>query len=272
MIRKTAALFLALALLFPALFSCGEEKVLLRATVLAVGKADCIVLETGSHTVMIDTGEADNLDEITSFLGSRGIASIDALILTHFDKDHIGCAADLVRAYEIGAVYQSAFEGKRSEYTACLAACAEKGIEPVRLTEKASFTLDGAAFTIWPPEKTSYEKDEDNNASLITACRCGASSLLFCGDAMEERMAEFLSLGTGAYDFVKLPHHGSYLKNYEEIAAALQMKYAAITCSKKNREDEDLVAFLKEKGVKVFLTRGGNAVTVTVYENSLSVS
>ena len=269
--KRFISFLAALFLLFP-LASCESEETLLKVTVLAIGKADCIVLETAQHTVLIDTGEEENYEEIASFLDASGIQTIDVLILSHFDKDHVGGAAKIVNNYKVLSAYQSSFTGDRDEYFDYLAACEEKGVPVTRLTENTSFDLDGISFTLYPPEKDSYSENEDNNASVIALCRCGEKTLVFAGDAMEERMEEFLGQNTGSCDFIKLPHHGSYLENYPEILSALDPKYAAVTCSKKNPEDEELTDLLSKLGISYYLTRGGNPVTVKVSQTKMTVS
>ena len=54
-----------------------------------VGKADAIILRTQNSTVIIDTGEDDEGHEIVSYLQQQNIDTIDYLIITHFDQDHV---------------------------------------------------------------------------------------------------------------------------------------------------------------------------------------
>ena len=85
------ALMLALLILvFAAKYAGqGEEDPNLTITALSVGKADALVLKQAGHTVLIDTGEKDDGDKIVRFLKNRGIHSVDLLVITHFDKDHV---------------------------------------------------------------------------------------------------------------------------------------------------------------------------------------
>ena len=269
--KRILSFLFALILIF-SLFSCTQDSVSLRVTVLAIGKADCIVLQTSGHVVMIDTGEEENYEEIASFLKTSGIETVDCLILSHFDKDHVGGAAKIVQNFQVLAAYQSAFSGDRPEYTAYISACEEKNVPVTRLGEKTDLSFDGVRFSLYPPEQDSYKKNEDNNSSVIVLCTASGKNLLFTGDALEERMEEFLGQNPGPCEFIKLPHHGSYLENYPEILEALSPEYAAITCSKKNPEDEALTALLSEKGVRYYLTRGGNPVSVKVSSSGMTVS
>ncbi|MBR5746568.1 MAG: MBL fold metallo-hydrolase, partial [Clostridia bacterium] len=73
--------------------ACANSSDHLTFDVLDIGKADCIVMRHKGQVLLIDTGEEENLPEIESHLSSRGISKIDYLILSHFDKDHVGGAA-----------------------------------------------------------------------------------------------------------------------------------------------------------------------------------
>ena len=63
--------------------------------ILATGKSDCIIVQIGDKTVMIDTGLDENGETITEFLKNENIKIIDYLIISHLDKDHIG-GADVI--------------------------------------------------------------------------------------------------------------------------------------------------------------------------------
>ena len=45
---------------------------------------------------MIDTGEAENAPRILEALKEKNVDHLDALIISHFDKDHVGGAAQIL--------------------------------------------------------------------------------------------------------------------------------------------------------------------------------
>ncbi|MDO4555742.1 MAG: MBL fold metallo-hydrolase, partial [Lachnospiraceae bacterium] len=63
---------------------------ILTVTILKVGKADAIMIQTEDKVMMIDTGEEDDKDKLAIFLKQENISKVDYLIITHFDKDHVG--------------------------------------------------------------------------------------------------------------------------------------------------------------------------------------
>lgn len=91
---KLLPILLALAVLL-SLAGCGRADAganSMTVLYLDVGKADCTILTDGAHTVLIDCAEADDGETLLSVLKENRISQIDLLIVTHFDKDHIGGA------------------------------------------------------------------------------------------------------------------------------------------------------------------------------------
>jgi beta-lactamase superfamily II metal-dependent hydrolase len=225
--------------------------------ILAIGKADCILLRTGDQVIMIDTGEKENTDEIFAFLDQNRIQTIDVLILSHFDKDHIGGAEALIKRYPVEKLIQSSFSSDRPEFPAYHNALSDLGKSPVVLYEDFSFSLGSYTVSISVPKKESYLRKEDNNASLIVTVENSNHRLLFCGDAMEERLEEFMAENKKRYSFVKLPCHGNDLDCYDAFLSQLTCPYGVITDSNKNPADSKALNKMKKHGLQVFETRYG---------------
>lgn len=238
--------------------------------ILDVGKADCIVIESGDQVIMIDTAEEENIPEIFAFLDRNKISQIDCLILSHFDKDHIGGAKKLIEQYSVLQVIESSFSSTRSEYIAYHQEMKEKGLVPMVLEEDFTLSFGECNFSVTVPQKKSYPRKEDNNASLIVEMTHQNNHLLFCGDAQEERLQEWIDSNDSEYSFIKMPHHGSNLDNLNLLIQSAKPKYAAITCSEKNPADIDTLTLLKESKVSVYQTRFGN-ITVSSDGNDLII-
>ena len=61
----------------------------IRMLFVNAGKADCIILEADGLTYLIDTGEDTSVPKILAALAWMETESIEAIFLTHTDKDHI---------------------------------------------------------------------------------------------------------------------------------------------------------------------------------------
>lgn len=227
----------------------------LEITVLDIGKADAIILKTAHHTVLIDTGYDEDGDIIVQALHEQGVDTIDYLIITHFDKDHVGGADTVLRLMTVQNVIQPDYEEESTQYTGYLKALGKAGITPVSLHETLSFTLDAVSFDIYPSEKTEY--DNVNNFSLVISVRHGEKSFLFAGDAMADRLKELLAMENIKHDFLKVPHHGDFNKRSEAFFEAVSPDYAVITCSDDEPASDETAAALEQAGAEVYFTTNG---------------
>lgn len=264
-------LFLCLAF---CLLGCGgkEQGSLLTMTFLNTGKSDCIVVEAGGHIVVNDTADADDAEAICAFLDAGHTERIEYMILSHFHKDHIGSAADLVRRYEVGCVLMPDYEEDSEAYLSLIDALEETGTEGRKLKEAMQFSLEGVEFYVDVPREKEYEND--NNYSLITCVTNGKNRFLLMGDAKKIRTGEFLEspAAKGRYDLIKMPHHGNYTKNLETLFATARPSYAVLTADPERlRVEEETISLLDAYRCEVFYTDEGT-VTAVSDGTSLEVS
>lgn len=66
-----------------------------------VGQGDATLVLADGMSVLIDTGVKDSEDALINYLKDKGIQTLDYFIITHFDSDHYGEAADIVDAFKI---------------------------------------------------------------------------------------------------------------------------------------------------------------------------
>ena len=279
-IRRLLAFFLSLTLLLLAGCTAPEQTAAgaaegvfegLEVTVLDAGKADAILLTTPGSAVLIDCGEKGFGSEILEALAARGIERLDFLIVTHFDRDHVGGAAKVIDGIEIARVLQSPLPKDSGEYRKYLRALEKVSLEPETPRETLSFTLGGVEYTVDPPQREHYERDESNNSSLIVTAVYGKTRLLFMGDAQTARICEYLASSPPRCDLIKLPHHGEKEKMLDALLASVKPEYAVITCSAAEPEAPSTAAALQAAGVESYLTRLG-AVRIRSDGETLDVS
>lgn len=236
-------------------------------TILKVGKADAIVLTDGAHTMVIDAGEEEDGEELVAFLEKQGISAVDVLVITHYDRDHVGGADTLVESVEIGRVLVPDYDGASAECLDFVVAMDQRGITSERLREPVDFNLGDAEVHVEPPP--SYEMVDgtgeiDNNLSLVTTVVHGENRLLFAGDIEKQRIRQWLSQGNAVHcDFLKVPHHGVYNTALEALFDAVQPKCAAICSSAKNPADVRTTELLRAIGCDVRETKDGRISVVS---------
>ena len=269
--------FLALAAavcaaLFSGNYSVKATKDIIKTTILKIGKADAIVVNAGTETLVIDCGEEEDGVELLEYLAKENIQKIDTLIITHYDKDHVGGADTLVESMPVDRVIIPDYDNTLSEYQDFLIALEEQDITPERITATTTFTLGDAEVIVEPPlsfeipETSSDVKIEyDNNFSLVTTIVHGENRLMFAGDIEKQRIREWLDTSEAATPcvFLKVPHHGVYNTELQNLFECLTPAYAAICDSQKNPASEDTVILLKQIHTDVFQTKNGKIIVLS---------
>ena len=223
----------------------------LTVEVLKVGKADAMILTTDQHTVIIDCGEREDGLKLVDYMESIGRTTVDCLILTHYDQDHIGGAAKVVSYLDVQQVVATDYEEDSSEYKKLVKAMDEKGLAFTIPEEPLTFTLDDAAFTIYPHESETYQDGFDNNCSLVTRVTHHSMTLLFTGDAMEERLAEIMDIGD--CDLLKVPYHGRKIANFGDLLDAVKPEYAVV-CTSRDEFAGTIQKQLKKRSIVYYST------------------
>lgn len=272
--NKITAAMLLLGMLGSILAGQGDRTVQgaaetepLKATFLKVGKADAIAIQTGEDTLVIDTGEEEDGEELVFYLKNQGISQVDTLLITHYDQDHVGGADTLIESMDVGRVLVPDYEGTSTEYQDFMVALEEKGMTAERLKKAEEFELGSAAVLVEPPascEIKNGEAEVDNNFSIITTVIHGKNRLLFTGDAEKQRIRQWLREGQAEKcDFLKVPHHGVYNTALQELFEAVMPEYAVICSSNKNPADPQTIELLKKNNTHVFQTKDGNITLIS---------
>lgn len=201
-------------------------------TVFNAGKADAMLFQTADGYVLMDTGLDENKDALVAQLKQMGVTSLYALIITHFDKDHVGGADAVIDAFDTKNVYTT-YVTSDNEDTADFQASLEKKNLEMTIVSNTDFSLGGASFAI-NGAKGGYDTKKDNNSSLITMVTYGTKKYLFMGDAQDERIEEYLGEHDANVDFLKVPYHGYMQDDLELLFQTVTPETSVITNSSDN--------------------------------------
>lgn len=221
------------------------------------GSADACLITTTNSTVLIDTGKNKFGKEIVSYLEQNGIDQIDVLVITHYDKDHVGGADKVLESVNVRQVIEPDYVSDSKQFAQYREATDAAGTEVITLSQNASFELDGVSYQIDVANSDYYGEDEENDFSLVISARYGETSFLFAGDAENPRLSELISEGVGRHNVLKVPHHGKSEKLSAAFFAAVKPEYSIITSDEKEPEETIVVDLLSRHG-QVYLTRLGN--------------
>lgn len=256
-------LVIVIAVLMLCLCGCGAaapDGSEMRITCFDVGQADSFLVQCDGACMLIDTGTASDGITVAEELEKAGVSTIDYLMITHFDKDHVGGAARILREFQVSEVLRPAYMKESDEVTAYIQTMEEKTgeVEETILSEVLSLQLGSASVVIHPAARELYEKDPSNNSSLVTEIFHEGNSLLFTGDVEKERIKELLEEEFAwGYDFVKAPHHGKYEKILKKYFKKIDAESCVITCSNKNPEEAETLDLLDDIKTEYYLTKNG---------------
>ncbi len=236
----------------------------LKVTFFDVGKGDAVLLETEEHAMLIDTGYDDTAEVILNYLEAEKIEALDYLIITHFDKDHVGGADKVLEAVKAERVLQPDYESDSRQTEEYEEALQQQGITPEKVTDTVSLSFQGAEYTVYPPRQQDYE-EEDNDFSLVVSLVFGEERFLFAGDCEKERLSELMAETDLdlRHQVLKVPHHGREEKNSDKFLLAVSPEAAVITCSEEDEPDREILQILEQLGTEVYLTSEGTVVCVT---------
>ncbi len=242
----------------------------LTVTDLDVGKADAAVIIYGDITGIIDTGTVEAYPIIDAYLKANHISDIDYMILTHYDKDHIGSAALILEKYRVGDIYMPDYVSEKAYYPVLMEAV--KGREGVNFVdERNTVTYGDIKLDLIPAddpgELLEKENTMDNNMSLVCMLTYGENDLLFTGDIEKARikqMVEHLESDEEGLDadWIKIPHHGKYQKAEKDLLELTTPQYSVISTSSEQPPDQKLLDLLEEENIENHDTTRSNVVTI----------
>ncbi|MCR4796751.1 MAG: MBL fold metallo-hydrolase [Ruminococcus sp.] len=264
-IKKLAAAAAATVIAALSLFSCSNNEPPadakeMKVTFLEAGKADAIVIQSETGTVVIDCGEKGDGKKIANLLNESGRTTIDYLIITHFDQDHVGGAPKVLNNFEIKNLITPNYEGNNDEYEKYVKTINELNIQPQKLTSDLTFTLDDVQYTVYVSKKDYYGDDDENDFSLVTKAVHHKNTLLFTGDAMEQRLDEIMDIGKCT--LLKVPYHGRKLDNLGDFLKKVKPKYA-VTCSSSTEFSGKMQDLIAGMNIKSYATCFNGDITAT---------
>ncbi|MBU6431276.1 MAG: MBL fold metallo-hydrolase [Patescibacteria group bacterium] len=238
-----------------------DRQGVLRVSFLDIEQGDAIFIEAPSgNQVLIDGGPnkivLKKLAEIMPFYDR----TIDAVIATHPDKDHIGGLVDVLKNYRIDFVMEPGVSSDTGAYQELEKIIAEKKLPRILARRGMSLNLgDGAHLNILFPDRNT-DGWETNTASIVAKLVYGNNSFLLTGDS-PIAIEKYLSMIDGKNlqsDVLKAGHHGSRTSTSESFANLVSPEYAVISAGKNNKyghphkEVLDILEKIKSRILKTY--------------------
>ena len=261
---KKAMILLIAALMLLGACAAAQE---LRVDFYDMGKADAMLITTPSgYRILIDAGTNKGGKALVSRFEKEKIKDLDMMIITHYDKDHVGGGDKILEDIGVKEVVMPVYAKESKQYTQFAEALEETDTKASRLkigSEMTVTTDDGVTMFITAAHKPSYGKDEENDFSLSVRLAYGETKFLFAGDAEDPRQRELLKEGDVACDVLKVPYHGRLVNASEEFLTEANPKIAFITDSEEEPASEKVIRILEELGADVRSAKDGGIAVVS---------
>ena len=227
--RGFPARWLGVCLLLPAFFwpaprpGSGTAWV----DVLDVGQGLAVLVRSAGHNLLYDTGprysaEANAAQRVVlPYLRAMGVKQLDALVVSHRDKDHSGGMESIRSALPVGRFISSMLE--------------EDGENCIH---GQHWEWEGVRFTLLHPELADYLRpgSQPNNLSCVLRVEAAGQSVLLTGDieAKDERALIGRAASQLPSTVMVVPHHGGRASSTAEFIAAVGAVDAVFSAGYRN--------------------------------------
>jgi competence protein ComEC len=244
-------------------------------TALDVGQGLAVLVRTANRALLYDAGpaygpEADSGGRIVvPLLRAMGVRSVDLLVLSHEDIDHLGGALTLLETLEVRALASSLAASHPLHSLAPATGRCAAGM---------AWEWDGVRFEFLHPRPGAAvpaRAARRNNQSCVLRVAAGASSMLLTGDI--ERAAELalLEKKISPSTILLVPHHGSRSSSSERFIAAVAPRWAIVPAGYRNRfghPAREVLERYARAGVTLLRTDRDGAVSVVLDRHAARVT
>jgi len=253
-----------------------KPKDFVRVSFLDVGQGDAILIQArNGNQVLFDAGPNRKvLSELTKEMPFFD-RSIDVLVATHPDRDHIGGFPEIVNRYKTRLFVDSYTSADTSIYSEFKGRLKSKNVSEIKARRGMVLDLkDGSFIEFLFPDRDVSELDP-NDSSIIARYVFGEKCFLLTGDAPQKMEEYVLSLESDMEcDVLKVGHHGSKTSTSDIFVSAVRPKFAIISADKDNNyghPHEEVLSILKKYNVEIFSTADLGTIRIETNGKNLSI-
>ena len=240
----------------------------LTVTFLDVGQGDSILLRDASgFDVLIDGGQPEAGPTVVAYLRQKGVDSIDVLVASHPDSDHIGGLITVLKATDIPilALIYNGYPGSSDTWDHFLTAASARGLTPTAAQFPGDFTWGEMTAHVLNPDP-GLENPDTNDASLVLRVDHGEVNFLFTGDISSAVEDNVTAHGTpAASEVLKVAHHGSGSSSSASFLDSVDPRDSVIEVGIGNEyghPDADTIQRLISSGSKIWETDKNGSIQV----------
>lgn len=231
-----------------------------------IGQGDAIFIETPQrHQILVDGGPDSKILEKLGENMPFWDKSIDLIILTHPERDHMAGLIEVLKKYKIEQILWTGVLRDTSEFKEWQRLIKEERarIKIAQAGQKITFStrpnlVDKYIEVLYPFENLEgQEFKNSNNTSIVSRLNFNEISFLFTGDAYKSVEKELLKRGIELIsDVLKVGHHGSKTSTSEEFLEKVLPEIAVVQVgeNKYGHPHPEVLEILKNFDIKVLRT------------------
>ena len=258
------AVIIILAGIFYTIYSKGNQSKLLKVAFLDVGQGDAIYIEApNGKQMLVDGGPDDSVLAELAQVMPFGDQSIDLVLATHTDADHIGGLSSVIEQYDVSHIIENGSSSSTRVFQNLENTIEKNNLERVIARRGTRIILDkefNIYFDILFPDRDVSNFTESNDGSIVGKLVYGQESFLLTGDAT--KYTENLIMRNETPDtlhsqVLKLGHHGSHTSSTQLFLEKVNPEIAIISAGKNNRyghPHKDVLNVLERLGIPYFAT------------------
>ncbi len=222
-----------------------------------IGQGDAIYIEApNGNQVVVDGGpDAKILHELGALMPWYD-KSIDMLVITNPDKDHIAGFVDVLKRFSVKYLLEPGTENGSLVNNEVERLAKADGVKEMLARRGMQIFLDenaGVKLIILFPDR-DVSKETSNDGSIVMRLTYGDTEVMLTGDATQKVESHLLSLASSfsnptasptsptdlpdlrlESDILKVGHHGSRTSTSEAFVRAVAPRFAAISCGLDNK-------------------------------------
>ena len=202
----------------------------LDAYVLDVGQGESVLLTSAGQFALVDCGSRNSWYDAggiaADHLATMGCGTLDYLILTHYDYDHVSGVTELLARTRVGTLLLPDVADDAGMRLQVELAARDHGVEIRYIREETALPLGESGLTVYPPGEVSG----DNEQCLAVLCAYGDYDLLITGDMnMAAEWQLIAKYDLPDIEALVVGHHGSKSSTSEELLEAVTPEVGIIS-------------------------------------------
>lgn len=240
---------------------------------LDVGQGDAILITAPNRNqVLIDGGPSRSVVRALSQVMPFYDRSLDLVISSHPDLDHVGGLVEVFKRYQIDGFLEPAFQADTIAYKnlkvavadeGAVSMIAQKGTKVILAPDVYLEVLSAQPATRGP----RGGKPDANNSSIVAKLNYRQTSFLFTGDIpakLGDKLVITEAKNLGA-DVLKVSHHGAKTSNSLLFLKTVKPRYAVISVGENNRyghPSKETLSWLETIKAQVLQTKDLGIITL----------